>query len=380
MLTSPNNISVVFTLIITTAIFSIILYLNIISLQLPQYSSIQGDKLHGYSAYTYYYNQRQQRTILEENTDQFRDAAFVIVAAIVFSGYASSIGLMLLTPLMLRKLGILPFPQKILYESGQRNVSLFWGFTFASLFALLIVLNYDWLVAKMLFGIVTYAEEYLFKLVALPFPLPIFLLTIANFYITARTAGVQGCTCPTVTIQTRSQRCCLSLYIFIHLLAVVMISLLLQLLSFHLGWFMLMIVTFPLQVGALLLNCLAIYFALGLFMAGLIRSCVACGSTGRAHAQELIGGSCLLFSISSITLAYYVTITVAGFHYRDGISAMMPSLAPLVLVGIISWVMSKAKSKLPGDDTEKKLFITKIQQQISGIGDYYNQKLKDLPV
>ena len=115
-------------------------------------------------------------------------------------------------------------------------------------------------------------------------------------------------------------------------------------------------------------------------MAGLIRSCVACGSTGRAHAQELIGGSCLLFSISSITLAYYVTITVAGFHYRDGISAMMPSLTPLVLVGIISWVMSKAKSKLPGDDTEKKLFITKIQQQISGIGDYYNQKLKDLPV
>ena len=84
MLTLPNNINVVFTLIIITAIFSIILYLNIISLQLPQYSSIQGDKLHGYSAYTYYYNQRQQRTILEENTDQFRNAAFVIVVAIVF--------------------------------------------------------------------------------------------------------------------------------------------------------------------------------------------------------------------------------------------------------------------------------------------------------
>ena len=142
---------------------------------------------------------------MEENTDQFRDAALVIVAAIIFSGYASSIGLMLLTPLMLRKLGILPFPQKILHESGQRNVSLFWGFTFASLFAMLVVINYDWLVAKKLFGIATSAEEYLFKLVALPLPLPIFLLTIGNFYITARTAGVRSCTCPTMTMQTQSQ-------------------------------------------------------------------------------------------------------------------------------------------------------------------------------
>ena len=310
------------------------------------------------------------RTILEENSDQVYGATIVIFAAIVFASYSLSIAVMLLTPLMFCKLQILPFSGETLQKSGKRRLTLFWGFTITTLFALVIIISYDCLLSRMLFSIATSSIEVFYKLLALPLPLPIISFAIADVYITFRTLS-KSYQPKTDSIQSERH---LKVCIQFHLFAVVLIVLFLQLLSFHLGWFLLMVITFPLQVGVLFLNYLAIYVALGLFISGIIELFTACSKT---HGQEMIGWSCLFFSISSINFAYYITITVVGFHYRDGIGAMMPSLAPIVLVGIVSWAMSKATTKLQDDDTKQK-FITTVQQQNSCIDDFNDEKLKDI--
>lgn len=287
---------------------------------------------------------------------------------------------MLLTPLMLLKLHILPIPQNILNESGQLRISLYVGFAVASLFVFTLVIHHDANLAHKFLNDVVLPGQWsvsMWKLV-IPVPIPLIVFAILNCFTTIHTINIRGF--PILYLQTFCEKCCVNICVLFHIIAVVFITLFLQVLSFHLGWFVLMLIAFPLQTGALFLNFVAMYFALGLFISGLVQGLIAYRATGKAYAQEMIGGSLLLVSIFFLTLAYYGTITYAGFHYRDGISAMMPSLAPLLLVGSCTWIVSKTSSKLPGNDIDQNLLQVNIQPRLSGIGDYYKKNLKDLPV
>ena len=287
---------------------------------------------------------------------------------------------MLLTPLMLLKLHILPIPQKILNESGQLRISLYIGFAVASLFFFALVIHYDANLAHKFSNDVVLPGLWsvsMWKLV-IPVPIPLIVFAILNCFTTIHTSNIRDF--PILYIQTFCERCCINICVLFHIIAVVLITLFLQVLSFHLGWFVLMLIAFPLQTGALFLNFVAIYFALGLFISGFVQGLIACRATGKAYAQEMIGGSLFLVSIFFFTLAYYGTITYAGFHYRDGISAMMPSLAPLLLVGSCTWIVSKTSGKLPGYDINPDLLQVNIHRRLSGIGDYYKRNLNDLPV
>ena len=99
----------------------------------------------------------------------------------------------------------------------------------------------------MLFGIATTLIEFLYKLLTLPLPLPIISFVIADIYLTFHTVSKRN---QPKTDSIQSERH-LQVCILFHLFAVVLIVLFLQLLSFHFGWFLLMVVTFPLQVGDL---------------------------------------------------------------------------------------------------------------------------------
>ena len=289
--------------------------------------------------------------------------------------YCLSIGWMWLVPVFFRKMKLLPFPQGVLQADGQKRFCLFWGFIFTTLVAFLLLFIYDTVVFLGSIG----SQNWLI-LSLLLFPIPSIFLCIVDLYFSIRMALLKGeADIPMHILKTTSQKRCIYCYIRLNVLASVLMTLFLQILSFHIGWILLMLITFPIQVGALFINFIVIYFAVSVFISGLLQSMFACTPSGRVRSQEMMGGSCLLLGISGFLIAYYLTITVAGVGYHDGISAMMPNLSPIIFVGLLTWAMGRFGSKLPGTETEGRLQEVMWQQTTSGIGQYYQKELKDLP-
>ena len=290
--------------------------------------------------------------------------------------YCLSIGFMRLVPVFFRKMKLLPFPQGVLQADGQKRVCLFWGLILTTLFTFLLLFMYDTVV----FLEIIKASQNLLIPSLLLFPIPSIFLCIADLYFSIRMALLKReADIPIHTLKTASQKRCIHCYIGLNVFASVLMTLFLQILSFHIGWILLMLITFPILVGALFINFVVIYFAVSIFISGLLQSMFACTPSGRARSQEMMGGSCLLLGISGFLTAYYLTITVAGVGYHDGISAIMPNLSPIIIFGLLTLVMGRFTSKLPGTETEGRLQEVIWQQTTSGIGQYYQKELKDLP-
>lgn len=111
-----------------------------------------------------------------------------------------------------------------------------------------------------------------------------------------------------------------------------------------------------------------------------LQKCISCGSAGNVRADSMMGTGLISLGLSMLLTLYCIMITYAGVHYHDGLSAIMPSLFPIVLYAFWAMMIKKFTSTLPGTDTEKRLFDVDLQHRVSGISQYYHKDMKELPV
>ena len=336
-----------------------------LSLQIQMLSSIEGT-----------YKKNGFVTLLPTSNETVATETYggVILGLILAAQYTLCFAWMSLVPVLLRKLQLLPIAQRVLTDSGQEKFCLFWGCLLVTVFLMVGMFLYD----LMLFTGLK-SESGIIIAAVVTFPIPALVFFGGNLISTIKSInGAVGI--PKYAIKTKAEKRCVKCVIVSHVLASVLLTLFLQELSFHIGWLALMLVTFPARVGTLCISFIMIYLAATLFLSGFIQGVVACTTSGKTRSREMLGGSQAVFGLSFITLAYYVTITMSGVGYHDGLSAIMPTLSPIIAVGLLTWVLGGFRRRIPGTEGEMKILEVMWQQATNGIGKYYEKEMRDLPV
>ena len=324
-----------------------------------------------------YVSPDEEQTILSHSYEYQEDVKMthslrVLLMITMFAVYVCfAVGIGFSLPLLLAKLGLFSQPQQQLLRDGtQPKVAMYWGAMLAS-FIFLIVLSIIQIritVAMVKLSVVT--------IIFLPMPIHFIGFILFNVQRSRKIIHLRG----RPHEKNEFEKCCFSFTTAMHMFASVVITLFLQLLSFHLGWLLMMLVTFPIQVGAMLVNVTMLYLSFSLLLGAWFQKCMSCGSAGKVRADSMMGISWISFGVFMLLTIYYLMISYAGVRYSDGVSAMMPSLMPIILYAALTTLGNKFTLRLPGLDTEKRLYDIKLQQRVSGISQYYHKDVKELPV
>ena len=155
--------------------------------------------------------------------------------------------------------------------------------------------------------------------------------------------------------QLKSKSCrqkCSAVCLFI---SAITVTLFLQMVLFHSGWFILLLIAFPLQVGTLFCILLTLYIA-SVFYIALIIQCCRKKNKGAPRKTFFDGISIVNYFFLGITyflFSYY--ITMAGYPHEDAITKLIPSILSLVFIGFCTWVVKKMSSEAFHQDEENSL-------------------------
>ena len=208
--------------------------------------------------------------------------------------------------------------------------SLFWGFFISSFIGLVVIIMYNC-------SIIHEVSNISFWWLILPFPVLFSLALFCNVSIFA------GILCKRGFKQILHKR--------FHI-GVIIITCFVYVLSYHIGWIMLLLITYPLQVGTLILNLIASYIASAFSFASVVHS------FRKRNNREL---SITLLWISSyffITLQYSLIIyyqILAKYPHEDSITKFIPSLLPVVFIGICTWIAKNIIFKVIDYDKKKQI-------------------------
>lgn len=131
----------------------------------------------------------------------------------------------------------------------------------------------------------------------------------------------------------------------LYILTSTIISLCLQNELFYIGWLALTVVAFPTTIGLLgikMVECIA----MSLMATAAItkfRSWKTKKAKSTRSCEILTGYSFLFVGITNIILAYQATLRAVGMDYHDGVSAIMPSLTPILIIGFITWIAGRSR-------------------------------------
>ena len=297
-----------------------------------------------------------------------------ILVCILLAQYYLCLSWIFLVPVLLCKLQLLPIAQGVKSDAGQEKVCLFFGILFATALSMIYIFYYDCELFKLL-----HTRNGFSMAAAATFPIPATVFIVVDLIFTVRSiSGTEGI--PRYLVKTKADERCSNCAIAFHVFASVVLMLFLQQLSFRIGWLALMLVTFPARVGLQCVHYIIRYLAATLVISGWIQGIVACTNSGRIRSREMYGGSYALTGLSFIMLAYYATVTMSGVGYQDGLSAIMPSLFPIIAVGLLAWILSGFRRRIPGTEGTTKILKVMWQEATNGIGKYYEKELRDLPV
>ena len=130
-------------------------------------------------------------------------------------------------------------------------------------------------------------------------------------------------------------------------ISAITVTLFLQMVLFHSGWFILLLIAFPLQVGTLFCILLTLYIA-SVFYIALIIQCCRKKNKGAPRKTFFDGMSIVNYFFLGITyflFSYYITMHMARYPHEDAITMLMPSILPLVFIGFYTWVVKKMFSE-----------------------------------
>ena len=245
-----------------------------------------------------------------------------------------------LIPQLFYKFQLLSYQRALSEDSRVMCNSMFLGFTIASVISLLSICKRSVYIRADLTK-VSLSVNWWFIL-PVPVPLAIFcffdiLLTFKKFFPRLR--------------QLKSKSCCQRYSAVCLFISVVMVTLFLQMVSFHSGWFILLLIAFPLQVGTLFCILLTLYIG-SVFNFGILIQFCRTRNKGKAfYGMSII--NFFFLGIAYFLVSYY--ITMAGYPHEDAITKLIPSILPLVFIGFCTWMVKKMSSEAFNHDEENPL-------------------------
>lgn len=213
--------------------------------------------------------------------------------------------------------------------------SLFWGFVVSSPFGLLIIVIHSMLIIN---------AVPLWWLV-LPAPIPFVFFFIVDIIVIIVFIGVI------------KKFICFSIVIII-------ITLFFQMMSYHSAWIFLLLITYPLQVGTVILllvfYCIA-FFLWCAFVAQFYKRFFNLGlqmqrrQNKQLSTKILFAGSYFFFTLACFLLIYYELL--AKYQHEDGITKFIPSFLPVVFIGFCTWISKNIILKVIDYDKEDQNII-----------------------
>ena len=188
--------------------------------------------------------------------------------------------------------------------------SLFWGFVISSFVGLVVIITYN----------CTIIHEVSNWWLILPFPIPFVIVLfglVGMFAIRLCKTGFKQ-----------------FLYKRFHI-AVIIITLFVYILSYHIGWISLLLITYPLQVGTLILTIITVYISLAFICAFLVHSFRK--RNNRELSIILLAISCYFF----VTLDYFLIIyyqLLAKYPHEDSVTKFLPTVLPVIFIGFCTWI------------------------------------------
>ena len=241
--------------------------------------------------------------------------AFGSLVMIVFAQQYLSLTLYGLAQLILY---VFVFPSICVQNSGYSpkiilQNSLFWGFFISSFVGLFVIIIYNC-------TIIDEMNNISFSLFALPFPVP---FSLVLFFIVCIFAGIL---CKRGFKQFLHKRFCIAMTI---------IPLFVFVLSYHSGWIMLLLITYPLQVGTVILILIASYITLA-FSCAFVVHCFRKRNNWELSINLLFISCCFFMTLLYFLITYYQIL--AKYPHEDSITKFLPTLLPVVFIGFCTWI------------------------------------------
>ena len=205
---------------------------------------------------------------------------------------------------------------------------LFQGFVISSIIGILVIIIYNC-------TIIHEVSNISFWWLILPFPVPLFLLLLIDVF------GVIFC------ISALKQSIDNSFII-----AAFIITIFVQMMSYHSGWIILLLITYPLQVGTLILTLVIDYIAISFSFA------LAVLYFKKWHNRKLPAKILCIGGYFFVTLAYFLivyNVTLAKYPHEDSITKFIPSFLPFLFIGICSWIGQNIIFKVINYDNENEV-------------------------
>ena len=244
-----------------------------------------------------------------------------------------------LIPQLFYKFQLFTYGRALSKDSRVMFNSLLLGFTIASVIGLLLICKRNVYIISALTKVSTSVIWWFI----LPVPVPLAIFCIFDIWSTYKNVFPK---------QLKSKSCCQKCSAVCLFVSVVMVTLFLQLVSFHSGWFILLLITFPLQVGTLFCILLTLYIA-SVFNFGFFIQFCRKRNKGKTFFDGMKIINYFFIGIAYFLLSYY--ITMAGYPHEDAITKLIPSILPLVFIGFCTWMVKKMSSETFNHDEENQL-------------------------
>lgn len=231
-----------------------------------------------------------------------------------------------MVPLILYKF---VFPSLYSKKSTKKKLrcSLFYGFICSSIVVLLVIIIYNCTIYREFSNV-------LFWLFVLPIPVPFLVFLLVDFI------GIICCV--SAFKQSVSKR--------FHV-AFIIIMLFVRMISYHIGWIFLLLITIPLQVGTVILIFVSYYIAIAFLFASVVHNRkVCCNRT--SSAKILFIGTYTFVTLSLFLTIYYSSLAI--YPHEDGITKLISSLLPFIFIGFFSWIAKNIILKVIDYEEENK--------------------------
>ena len=121
--------------------------------------------------------------------------------------------------------------------------------------------------------------------------------------------------------------------------------------SYHSGWIILLLITYPLQVGTVILIFVTYYIVISFSFALMTVLCLRRGHNQTLPVYILYIGTFLHF-LFFLTIYYFF---LAIYPHEDSITKFIPSLLPIFFIGFCSWIAKNIKFKVIDYDKENQV-------------------------
>ena len=214
-------------------------------------------------------------------------------------------------------------------EGSTKNIlltSLFWGLVFSSTLGLLLIIIYN---CTLINEVSKNPHWWLF----LPVPVPLALFLILDIF---------GIICCISAFRQSLYKC--------FIVAVMIITMFVRMILYHSGWIILLLITYPLQVGTITLIFITYYIAISFSFATVAVQWLKRVRNLKMSITILYIGTYAFFTFTIFITIYYFFL--GKYLHEDSIAKFIPSLLPFLFIGFCSWIAQNIIFKMINYDEE----------------------------